>query len=86
MQKYLTVSEHGRLTYAMITNKKFWSGLPADVRKPLEHPYEAGLGEPGQYACFACPRAAVADGPNRIAVALDEGPAATLECLEVTLP
>jgi C4-dicarboxylate-binding protein DctP len=36
VQKYLTVSEHGRLTYAMITNKKFWNTLPDDVRKPLE--------------------------------------------------
>jgi C4-dicarboxylate-binding protein DctP len=36
VQKYLTVSYHGRLTYAFITNKKFWDGLPADVRAPLE--------------------------------------------------
>ena len=36
VQKYLTVSEHGRLTYAMITNKKFWDALPADVRTSLE--------------------------------------------------
>jgi C4-dicarboxylate-binding protein DctP len=36
VQKYLTVSEHGRLTYAMITNKKFWNSLPADVKQPLE--------------------------------------------------
>src|ERR1700736_162148 len=36
VQKYLTVSFHGRLTYAMVTNKKFWDGLPEDVRKPLE--------------------------------------------------
>jgi C4-dicarboxylate-binding protein DctP len=35
VQKYLTVSYHGRLTYAMVTNKKFWDGLPADVREPL---------------------------------------------------
>jgi C4-dicarboxylate-binding protein DctP len=35
VQKYLTVSEHGRLTYAMITNKKFWDGLPDDLRKAL---------------------------------------------------
>jgi C4-dicarboxylate-binding protein DctP len=35
VQKYLTVSLHGRLTYAMVTNKKFWDGLPADVRSPL---------------------------------------------------
>jgi C4-dicarboxylate-binding protein DctP len=35
VQKYLTVSYHGRLTYAMITNTKFWDGLPADVRQGL---------------------------------------------------
>ncbi|MBO0751457.1 MAG: DctP family TRAP transporter solute-binding subunit [Bradyrhizobiaceae bacterium] len=36
VQKYLTVSYHGRLTYALVTNKKFWDGLPADVKAPLE--------------------------------------------------
>jgi C4-dicarboxylate-binding protein DctP len=36
VQKYLTVSYHGRLTYAFITNKKFWDGLPADVRPGLD--------------------------------------------------
>jgi C4-dicarboxylate-binding protein DctP len=35
VQKYLTVSYHGRLTYSLITNKKFWDGLPADVREGL---------------------------------------------------
>ena len=35
VQKYLTVSYHGRLTYALVTNKKFWDGLPADIRDPL---------------------------------------------------
>jgi C4-dicarboxylate-binding protein DctP len=35
VQKYLTVSHHGRLTYSLITNKKFWDGLPADVRPAL---------------------------------------------------
>jgi C4-dicarboxylate-binding protein DctP len=35
VQKYLTVSHHGRLTYALIVNKKFWEGLPDDVRTPL---------------------------------------------------
>jgi len=35
VQKYLTVSYHGRLTYALIVNKKFWDGLPEDVRAPL---------------------------------------------------
>src|SRR3984885_1769723 len=36
VQKYLTVSNHGRLTYAMVTNKTFWNGLPADVRPQLD--------------------------------------------------
>ena len=36
VQKYLTVSNHGRLTYALIANKKFWDGLPADLRVPLD--------------------------------------------------
>jgi len=35
VQKYLTVSYHGRLTYALVTNKKFWDTLPADVKAPL---------------------------------------------------
>jgi C4-dicarboxylate-binding protein DctP len=36
VQKHLTVSNHGRLTYSLITNKKFWDGLPADVRPALD--------------------------------------------------
>jgi C4-dicarboxylate-binding protein DctP len=35
VQKYLTVSYHGRLTYALISNRKFWDGLPADLKEPL---------------------------------------------------
>src|SRR6202034_520656 len=35
VQKYLTVSNHGRLNYALVTNKKFWDGLPADLKAPL---------------------------------------------------
>ena len=36
VQKYLTVSNHGYIGYAVIVNKKFWDGLPADIRKTLE--------------------------------------------------
>ncbi len=36
VQKYLTVSYHGRLTYSLITNKKFWDSLPADVRPGVD--------------------------------------------------
>ena len=34
--KYIAVSHHGHLSYAVVTNKKFWDGLPADVRPPVE--------------------------------------------------
>ncbi|MCC2960858.1 TRAP transporter substrate-binding protein [Massilia sp. IC2-278] len=36
VQKHLTVSNHGYLGYAVIVNKKFWDGLPADIRAQLE--------------------------------------------------
>ncbi len=36
VQKFLTVSNHGYLGYAVITNKKFWDGLPPDIRTTLE--------------------------------------------------
>jgi C4-dicarboxylate-binding protein DctP len=36
VQKHLTVSFHGRITYALITNKTFWNSLPEDVRKELD--------------------------------------------------
>jgi C4-dicarboxylate-binding protein DctP len=35
VQKYTTHSEHGYVGYAVITNKRFWDGLPADVRANL---------------------------------------------------
>jgi C4-dicarboxylate-binding protein DctP len=36
VQKHTTISNHGHLAYAVIVNKKFWDGLPADVRGTLE--------------------------------------------------
>jgi C4-dicarboxylate-binding protein DctP len=36
VQKYVTLSNHGYLGYAVIVNKKFWAGLPADIRAALE--------------------------------------------------
>jgi C4-dicarboxylate-binding protein DctP len=36
VQKHTTISNHGHLAYAVIVNKKFWDGLPADIRKLLE--------------------------------------------------
>lgn len=36
VQKYATLSDHGYIGYAVIVNKKFWDGLPADIRGSLE--------------------------------------------------
>jgi C4-dicarboxylate-binding protein DctP len=36
LQRYLTVSNHGYLGYAVIVNKKFWDGLPSGIRGALE--------------------------------------------------
>jgi C4-dicarboxylate-binding protein DctP len=35
VQKHVTVSNHGYIGYAVIVNKKFWDGLPADIRGQL---------------------------------------------------
>lgn len=35
VQKHMTISNHGYLGYAVVTNKKFWEGLPADIRAEL---------------------------------------------------
>lgn len=35
VQKYITESNHGLLDYMLITNTKFWDGLPEDVRTEL---------------------------------------------------
>jgi C4-dicarboxylate-binding protein DctP len=36
VQKYVSLTDHGYLGYAVITNKKFWDALPAAVRTQLE--------------------------------------------------
>jgi C4-dicarboxylate-binding protein DctP len=36
VQKYLTMTDHGVVEYAVIVNKKFWDGLPPDIRTNLE--------------------------------------------------
>jgi C4-dicarboxylate-binding protein DctP len=35
VQKHITISNHGHLAYAVIVNKTFWDGLPADIRTTL---------------------------------------------------
>jgi C4-dicarboxylate-binding protein DctP len=36
VQKYATVTNHGYIGYIVVVNKKFWDGLPADIRTQLE--------------------------------------------------
>ncbi len=35
VQKYITESDHGVLDYMVVTNAKWWNGLPADIKKGL---------------------------------------------------
>ncbi len=46
VQKHVAMTNHGYLGYAVITNKKFWDGLPPDIRKELE----AAMVEATKYA------------------------------------
>jgi C4-dicarboxylate-binding protein DctP len=36
VQKYLMMTNHGYIGYVVVVNKKFWDGLPADIRSELE--------------------------------------------------
>ena len=36
VQKYIAETNHGYIGYAVIVNKKFWDGLPADIRVALD--------------------------------------------------
>ncbi|MDT3672808.1 MAG: TRAP transporter substrate-binding protein [Aromatoleum sp.] len=46
VQKHMTLSDHGYIGYAVITNKKFWDGLPGEIRTQLEQ----AMKESTQYA------------------------------------
>src|SRR5260370_12548134 len=35
VQKYATVTNHGYIGYVVVVNRKFWDGLPADIRGQL---------------------------------------------------
>jgi C4-dicarboxylate-binding protein DctP len=36
VQKYTTLTNHGYIGYVVVTNKKFWDGLPTDIRAQLD--------------------------------------------------
>lgn len=40
VQRHLTLSHHGYLGYAVIANRRFWEGLPNDVRRALARALE----------------------------------------------
>ncbi len=58
----------------------------AFVLKPLDHPYEAGLGQANQYACFRCPRGLVRNGVNELKISLEEGQPARATYIDLVLP
>jgi C4-dicarboxylate-binding protein DctP len=35
VQKHVSLTNHGYLGYALVVNKRFWDGLPADIRQAL---------------------------------------------------
>jgi C4-dicarboxylate-binding protein DctP len=36
VQKYVTITNHGYIGYVVVVNKKFWDGLPGDIRAACE--------------------------------------------------
>jgi C4-dicarboxylate-binding protein DctP len=44
VQKFVSVSDHGYLGYAVITNKKFWDEIPADIRGKLDQAMREATG------------------------------------------
>jgi C4-dicarboxylate-binding protein DctP len=36
VQKFMTMTNHGYIGYVVVVNKKFWDGLPADIRTQCE--------------------------------------------------
>jgi C4-dicarboxylate-binding protein DctP len=63
VQSHLTISDHGCLVYAVIVNRKFWEGLPADDRAQLEKAmrettaYERGIARKENEDALAAVRA-----------------------------
>ena len=58
----------------------------AYVHKPIDHPYESGMGDPSNYACFKCPRALVRDGVNKVVLILEDGARTTVQYMDLVLP
>src|SRR5437899_10331330 len=48
VQKHMTMSDHGVVMYAVVVNKKFWDGLPPDIRKSLNEAMAGSTNYVGQ--------------------------------------
>ncbi len=53
VQKDTTISDHGVLEYALVTNKRFWNGLPSDIRMQLDQIIKEVTAEVTQFALDA---------------------------------
>ncbi len=53
VQKDTTISDHGVLEYALVTNKRFWNGLPSDIRIQLDQIIKEVTAEVTKYALDA---------------------------------
>jgi hypothetical protein len=56
------------------------------VAKPIDHPYDAFLGHPSDFACFYCPPGIARDGLNQITVSMDGGDPSTVGYLDLVFP
>ena len=53
VQKDTTISNHGVLEYALVTNKRFWNGLPTDIRMQLDQIVKEVTAQVTQFALDA---------------------------------
>ncbi len=74
VQKYMTESNHGIGNYLLITNTKFWNGLPAPVRGELEAIIEvtAEVNRQAEALNEEARQGIVASGKSEILVLTDE--------------
>jgi hypothetical protein len=56
------------------------------VGKPIDHPYDAFLGDAGNVACFACPPGLVREGKNQVMVSLEKGMGVNLVYWDLVFP
>mgnify|MGYP001156621558 CR=1 FL=1 len=84
VQKHLALTDHGYLGYAVITNKRFWDGLPAEVRSQLDKAMDEATDYANQIAMEENDKALEAvraSGKTEIRALSDEERAAFIKAL-----